>query len=217
MKVKITQKEYLEYIDRFYKSFEEKKDYITELDSVTGDGDHWVNMNKAFQKIVESRPQLEALKLSDMFRRIGMLIMSAAGGSSGVLYGSAYIKASQIIGDSEFIDINLLKDVLDGKLHAIMERGGAQPGHKTMVDSLYLAVKHLKEALENGKGEEESLIALKDGAIIGMYSTKDMEAIKGRACYQANKGLGHLDPGAVTMALQIETLVDYLLENCFNV
>ena len=37
-----------------------------------------------------------------------------------------------------------------------------------------------------------------------------MEAIKGRATYQANKGVGHLDPGAVTMAWQIEALCDTL-------
>lgn len=36
-----------------------------------------------------------------------------------------------------------------------------------------------------------------------------MEAIRGRASYQANRGLGHLDPGAVTMSYQIATLMDY--------
>lgn len=215
MAVKITQKEYLDYIDRFCKKLEESKDYITELDSVTGDGDHWVNMNMGFQKLADNRPQLEDLKLSDMFKRIGMLIMSSVGGSSGVLYGSAYIKASQVIGDNKFIDINLLFSIFNAKLNAIMERGGAKPGYKTMVDSLYMGVKYFKDALESGKSEEEALEALKNGAIEGMNSTKDMEAVKGRAYYQANKGVGHLDPGAVTMSYQIETLVDYLLENNF--
>jgi dihydroxyacetone kinase-like protein len=37
------------------------------------------------------------------------------------------------------------------------------------------------------------------------------EAVRGRACYQANKGVGHLDSGAVTMSYQIEVLADYIL------
>jgi len=51
---------------------------------------------------------------------------------------------------------------------------------------------------------------MKQGAILGMESTRAMEAIKGRATYQANKGVGHLDPGAVTMCYQLELLADYL-------
>ena len=46
----------------------------------------------------------------------------------------------------------------------------------------------------------------------GAEDTKNMESIKGRATYQSNKGVGHLDPGAVTMALQIKTLMNKALE-----
>ena len=34
-----------------------------------------------------------------------------------------------------------------------------------------------------------------------------------RASYQANKGVGHLDPGAVTMSYQLECLCDYVTNN----
>ena len=163
-----------------------------------------------FQKLVENKEQLANLKLNEMFRKIGMLIMSTVGGSSGVLYGSAYIKAAKIIGDNSAININLLCDVLEGKLTAIMERGNAKPGFKTMIDSLSPAVNSFKAALAEGKDEYTALQALKQGAIDGMNSTKEMEAVRGRACYQTNKGVGHLDPGAVTMCYQIEILVDYL-------
>ena len=50
---------------------------------------------------------------------------------------------------------------------------------------------------------------LKKAAEDGAENTKNMEAIRGRASYQANRGLGHLDPGAVTMSYQIATLMDY--------
>ena len=39
-----------------------------------------------------------------------------------------------------------------------------------------------------------------------------MEAVRGRASYQTDKGVGHLDPGAVTMSYQIEILMDCVKE-----
>ncbi|HSP46646.1 MAG TPA: dihydroxyacetone kinase subunit DhaL [Clostridiaceae bacterium] len=208
--MEMTKAQYMEYLDLVLAKLAENRDYVTELDSATGDGDHWVNMNMGFQKLVSSREALVDLSLKDMFKKIGMMIMSTVGGSAGVLYGSAYIKASQVIGEKETIDIALLKDILDAQLRAIMERGNAQPGFKTMIDPLHVGVTRLAAALEEGRSDSDALQELKLGAIEGMEATRDMEAVKGRATYQTNKGVGCLDPGAVTMSYQIEVLVDYL-------
>ena len=54
---------------------------------------------------------------------------------------------------------------------------------------------------------------MKKAAIDGAEATRDMECVKGRASYQANKGVGHLDAGAVTMSYQIECLCDYIAKN----
>ncbi|HRT70611.1 MAG TPA: dihydroxyacetone kinase subunit DhaL [Syntrophales bacterium] len=201
---------YMEYIAAVAKKIEESKTYITELDSATGDGDHWANMNMGFQKLVQSRGELEKLSISDCFKKIGMIIMSTVGGSSGVLYGSAYLKASKAVGSAAALDLPLLCGALDAELQAIMERGNARPGFKTMIDSLAPAVEAMKAALARGDNEKEVLAAMKRGAIDGMNSTKGMEAVKGRASYQTDKGVGYLDPGAVTMCYQLETLADYL-------
>ena len=53
---------------------------------------------------------------------------------------------------------------------------------------------------------------MKRAALDGAEATRDMEAVKGRATYQTNKGVGHLDPGAVTMSWQLEALCDTLIE-----
>lgn len=210
MKIYVDAKKYCEYLKKIAKRIENSKDYVTELDSITGDGDHWANINIGFQKLAENADKLSNMKLSEMFKNIGMIIMSASGGSSGVLYGSAFIRAAKTVGDEVEMDINLLCKVYESQLEAIMERGNAKPGYKTMIDTLYPAVEKFKKALMEGKDDWEALKAFKEGAIQGMNSTKDMEAVRGRACYQANKGKGHIDPGAVTMCYQIEELVDFL-------
>ena len=77
------------------------------------------------------------MELSPMLRKIGMTLMSGIGGSSGVLYGSGYIAASKALKDVDVLDIESLYTMLKAELDAIMDRGKAQPGWKTMIDSLY--------------------------------------------------------------------------------
>lgn len=210
MSFALTSKEFTEYLVQVAQKIEASKDYITELDAATGDGDHWANMNIGFGKLVELGPQLSELSISDMYRRMGMTMMAAIGGSSGVLYGSAYIAAAKVTAGKEVLDCQTLCDVLDAMVTAIMERGNSKPGFKTMIDALYPAVEAYKNGLASGAAEREILAAVKDAAISGAVKTKEMEAVRGRACYQADKGIGHIDPGAVTMSYQIEALADYI-------
>ena len=212
MCVQLTTADYIEWLKRAYKKIHENGDYITALDAATGDGDHWANINMGFEKLVEMADELSVLNLSDALKKIGMTMMSAIGGSSGILYGSAYVEAAKAL---EGVEILTNKDVckmLESMLGAMMSRGKSEPGFKTMIDALHPAVKCYKSCIIQGLGELETFELVKKAASDGAQSTKDMEAVRGRAYYQANKGVGHLDPGAITMYYQIETLVDYMSE-----
>jgi dihydroxyacetone kinase-like protein len=212
MGFQLTSQDYMEYIKKAYNVIFEKGDYITDLDAATGDGDHWTNINMGFEKLVEESERLETMKVSEEFKQIGKIMMSVIGGSSGVLYGSAYLAAAKTLKDKEVIENQDLCIVLEAMLEAIMSRGNAKPGFKTMIDTLHPVVICYKECIEKGISESETLELVKKAAMEGAESTKSMEAVRGRATYQANKGVGHLDPGAVTMSYQIETLMDFVKE-----
>ena len=208
MAFRLTSKDYAEYIERAYKVIYDNGDYVTDLDLATGDGDHWSNLNMGFKKLVEVKTVLETLSISDELKEIGKIMMAVIGGSSGVLYGSAYIAAAKVSVDKEYLDNNGLYEILEAMLDAIMSRGQAKPGFKTMIDSLYPAVEEYKICLETGVSDEELCDRVKKAAKDGADSTADMEAVRGRATYQADKGIGHLDPGAVTMSYQISELMN---------
>ncbi|KPU45707.1 PTS-dependent dihydroxyacetone kinase, ADP-binding subunit DhaL [Oxobacter pfennigii] len=210
MGFQLSSKDYAEYIKLAAAKIHENGDYVTALDSATGDGDHWSNINMGFEKLVEAIPELEAMNLFDEFKKIGMIMMSVIGGSSGVLYGSAYIGAAKVLKNRDIIENQDMCNILEAMLEAIMARGNAQPGFKTMIDSLHPAVECYKDCIAKGLSEKKTLSLVKSAAVDGAQSTAAMEAVRGRACYQSNKGIGHLDPGAVTMSYQIETLMDYI-------
>ncbi|MGI6709425.1 MAG: dihydroxyacetone kinase subunit DhaL [Dethiobacteria bacterium] len=204
----MTSEDFVDYLLSAGGVIAENKDYVTELDAKTGDGDHWVNLNMGFEKIASIAHELKALRPADMLKKVGMTMMSSVGGSSGVLYGSAYMAAGKAVGDEVEINMATLHNILEAMQQAIMARGHVEPGFKTMLDSLHIAVRQMKDALDEGKSDADVMVALKDGARIGMEATRDMEAVKGRASYQTNKGVGNLDPGAVTMCMQLECLAD---------
>lgn len=210
-KVKLTTDAYVDYLKAVTEKIASEKDYITELDATTGDGDHWVNMNTGFTKLMEIETQLRELDFSGLFKKAAMTIMSGVGGSSGILYASAYLKAAAVLSGVEVMDAEMLLKVLDAELQGIMQRGNGKPGFKTMIDPLYQAVEAMKNALP--EGDSAAVSAMREGARLGMEATKDMEAVRGRAYYQANKGVGHLDPGAVTMFYQLDILGDAALKS----
>ena len=212
MSFQICASQYMDYLSTVAKKIASSQEYISALDSATGDGDHWANLNMGFQKLMENKETLSRLPISDCLKKIGLLMMSNVGGSSGVLYGGAYIAAAKTI-TSPTLNAEGLCSVLSAMVNDMMQRGNTKPGYKTMIDSLYPAVNAYQSALAKNKSAKESLEDLKAAAIAGAEQTKYMEAIRGRASYQLNKGVGHLDPGAVTMSYQLECLADYIIKN----
>ena len=204
MGFELSMKDYASYMVKAYTKIHENKESITDLDLATGDGDHWANMDMGFGKISENIKNIEAMSLSEGMKEIGKTMMSVIGGSSGVLYGSAYLAAAKTLKEVELLDRESLYEVLKAMLEAIMSRGQAKAGYKTMIDSLYPAVKAYEEALRENDDDK--------AAIDGANETAKMEAVKGRATYQADKGVGHLDPGAVTMSYQLVCLMEAVEE-----
>ena len=174
--MKMTTIDYLEYVENAYKKINNSKEYVTNLDSELGDGDHWININMGLEAVVEKKENLKNLTIKDLLKNIGMILMTKIGGSSGVLYGSSYINAAKNLEEIEVIDIEALYSIMNYQLLGMMERGNTEYGDKTMVDPLYLAVEEFKREKENIKSDIKNLIKVKEAAYKGMLATKDMAA-----------------------------------------
>lgn len=68
--------DFIIYLKKVAKVIEENKEYITELDSETGDGDHWLNMNIGFQKLVEKTGEWKQMNFQELFQNIAMVLIS---------------------------------------------------------------------------------------------------------------------------------------------
>lgn len=209
----LTSRDYMSYLRLAAQKIHENGAYISQLDAATGDGDHWANINLGFESLLAAADELEALPMDGMFKKIGMLMMSKIGGSSGVLYGGAYMAAGKALEGKASLTSRDLCLALETMVNDMIRRGKAQPGYKTMIDALYPAVQAYKAAIDQELPDADTMAAVRQAALDGAESTRGMEAVKGRASYQANKGVGHLDPGAVTMSYQLECLCGYVAEH----
>ena len=202
---RLTVEGYADYLQNVIGKISAEKEYITGLDSVLGDGDHWANLMVGFNRILEQIDELKKCDFETLFKQIGKIFLNSSGGSSGILYCSAYLSAAPYLKGKDEISVSDLAEILRLEQKGIEARGGAKPGDKTMLDTLAAAA--AAAAGGDGGSEDDLLRRISAGAYEGMSSTKEMEARKGRACYRKDKGVGHIDPGAVTMYYQIEYLV----------
>ena len=184
--------------------------YLSEIDGETGDGDHGINMNKGFLmadvRIKEDDSFSEALK------KLGKTLVMDIGGSMGPIYGTFFSKLSRTLKTEEKIDAKLFEEALKNAEEGLMDLAGAKPGDKTLVDTIVPAYESFKEAQEAGKGFKECLEALKIGAEQGKESTRDMVAKLGRASRLGERSKGHLDAGATSCCIILQTMADGLIK-----
>ena len=189
---------------------EKEKDILTELDNAIGDGDHGINMARGAKAVMEKIPLLITKDSGAIFKGIGMAIVSSVGGASGALYGTAFMKAGDVLkGKMELSPEDFLA-AFSASVTGIKTRGKSTIGEKTMLDALCPAERAMREAIQAKKSLKDALLAAADEAEKGAERTKDLIATKGRASYLGERSLGHRDPGAVSSSFMLRAMADTL-------
>ncbi len=182
-------------------------DYLTQLDSAIGDGDHGLNMRRGFDSVTKALAgQGDSLPPGRLLIVAGKTLVSTVGGASGPLWGTALRRAGRSLGDLEEFEAEDLAKALEAALGGIVELGAASTGDKTMVDALSPAVEALNHAVEAERPVAVALTAAAEAAEEGMRATIPMQARKGRASYLGERSVGHQDPGATSTAMILRAL-----------
>ena len=166
---------------------------LNALDAKSGDGDTGSTLATAARALVAALDRLPLADATQLYRAIGMELAQTMGGSSGVLLAIFFAAAGDAsAGGKEWIG------ALSAGLDRVMQVGGAEPGHRTMIDALAPALAALPQGLA----------AAAKAARSGADGTAAMtRARAGRASYlSADKLAGFNDPGAEGVAVLFETL-----------
>src|SRR6478609_5931156 len=158
---------------------DEHKQELNTLDREIGDGDHGENMDRGLHAAVDALGKLPADATPNAaLRSVAMTLISTVGGASGPLYGTAFLKAADPVGDATEIDGATLVALLGAARDGIVSRGKAELGDKTMIDAWTPAVNAAAAAEGSGASPAEILAAAADAAEQGAVATEPLVARK---------------------------------------
>ncbi|MGI2298167.1 dihydroxyacetone kinase subunit DhaL [Paenibacillus sp. GXUN7292] len=208
MKVSIEQ--WKQLFGQIAEQIEVKKDELSELDRAVGDGDHGVTMSLGWQAIVEHLSQHSGQDCGALCKDMGMTFLNAVGSSVGPLYATAFMRGGAALqGKQELEEEDIVQFWLTA-IRGIQDRGKAQVGDKTMMDAWLPSMGALETARKEGKDLIESFELAVNAAEAGMQSTAQMLSQKGRSSRLGDRSVGHIDPGAASAYLIIDTFTNGL-------
>jgi dihydroxyacetone kinase-like protein len=190
---------------------EKNADEVTALDQAIGDGDHIINLQRGIQALIAQSAELSQLDWATAWQKIGMTLMTTVGGASGSLYGTLFMAMSKASHERP-LTLSTFAEVYTQGVEAAKQRGKADAGEKTMLDVLIPVADSLRQSSVEAVELPVALPELADVALVGMESTRDMLATKGRASFLGERSRGHIDAGAKTAQLMICAIVAVLVE-----
>jgi dihydroxyacetone kinase-like protein len=198
------------WLSRFRDLVTEKQSYLTELDSAIGDADHGANMTRGMAAVMDKIGAAPASAVDELFKSVGMTLVTSVGGASGPLYGTFFLRLGMATGPVKELDGAAFAAALHAGLDGVVARGKAEAGDKTLFDAMAPALDAWDGALAEGKDLAAASAAAFAAAEKGRDATEPLVARKGRASYLGERSAGHLDPGATSTALLFQALAEDL-------
>ena len=187
--------------------WQENKDYLSEIDSRFGDGDHGVTIGKIASLIEKKLAAWEDDDIEEFLEDLGDSTMEIGGGSAGPLYGTLIGGLSGPLNGGGAIGEGLLKEMFTECQSAMEDITNAKVGDKTMMDALIPAV----AAAEAAEGDCLAILeAAKEAAARGAKESEQYVSKFGRARSYKEQTIGTPDAGAVSTSLFFAGLCDVL-------
>jgi len=182
--------------------------YFGDLDSVVGDGDFGYSLARGFEKLQAQYDELDRTDIGTFLKRVGMLVTSRIGGTSGPIWGTGFLRAGMAAGATTSLDGAAVVAMLRAAVEGIMARGGAALGEKTLLDALVPMTDAIEAALAAGVSSDEVVDRAAAAARSAADATVELVAKRGRAAYTGERSRGSVDAGATAVAVIIEQIAE---------
>lgn len=187
-------------------TIETQKEYLSELDGAIGDGDHGVNMAKCFRLVKAKLDETPDKEFTTIINNVAMVVLNSVGGAMGALYGTLFMRMAQASSGKTELGLEDLTVIFQEAEKGILEIGQAKVGDKTLVDTLYPAVRSLEKDAKAGESLQTALKNFEQAAEQGMTSTIDLVAKVGRSSRLGERTRGHQDAGATSCYLMLKAM-----------
>lgn len=203
----LTKQEIIQMFKKIAQLWNENKDYLSQIDSRFGDGDHGITIAKIAGLMEKSIEGWEDDDLETFIEELGDNTMEIGGGSAGPLYGTLIGGLSGPLEGNKPIDAKILKEMFTECQSAMEDITTAGIGDKTMMDALIPAV----DAAQKADNDIMAILeAAKAAAAQGAKDSEQYISKYGRARSYKEQTIGTPDAGAVSTSLFFAGLCDGL-------
>ena len=203
MGISVTKAAFVEMLKAAQMKIKENFDYLNQLDSATGDGDHGTAAVASLDAAVRKGEEgLAAGKpLAEILSDIGWSVMTETSGTTSSLIGSLFLGMGE--GAADEMDAAKLAAMFQTGLANVQTMTSAKPGDKTLMDAMIPGIEAMgaKLASEPGASCADLLEAAAQAAQAGAASTESLCAKFGRAKNLGERSAGHIDAGATSVSL----------------
>jgi dihydroxyacetone kinase-like protein len=182
--------------------------YFGDLDAVVGDGDFGYSMARGFELVLQDWDSFDRTDIGTFLKKVAVVITSRIGGTSGPIWGTAFLRAGATAGDATELPPAQIVAMLRASIEGIKKRGRSDVGDKTLLDALVPTVDTIEERIAADDDPAAILRAAAASARERAEATRPMQAMRGRASYTGERSIGTLDAGAVAVAVMFEALAD---------
>lgn len=178
-------------------------DHFTELDSLAGDGDLGISVERAARALLDL-PDAEYHSHQTLLLAIARTLRRVVGGSSGPFYAIGLARGARPLAGTQDPSPDQWLTAFEAAVDAVEELGGARVGDRTMVDALRPAVEEMRRQRVANLPLDISAIAA--AAQDGARRTAQMPPRLGRASYLGDRASGVEDGGAAVVATWLGAL-----------
>ncbi|WP_410012489.1 DAK2 domain-containing protein [Sodalis sp. C49] len=191
----MTNQELIALLTRCTAKIREVSPRLNELDGRLGDGDLGATLEKC-ARLTDQALAAAPADIAPVFQAAAMACVRASGSSFGTLLGVALLTAAQQCAGKTTLRREDIAPLLEAVLAALMARGGASLGDKTVLDPLDAVRRALQAA---APGDDYHALAV--GAVRATLEEYRQKPNKiGRARMFAERSIGLDDPGMVAFA-----------------
>jgi dihydroxyacetone kinase len=172
---------------------------LNAADAKLGDGDTGVMLRRVFQKLSEASAGIPS-DMSGALRAYALASSAATGSSLGTLITTALLTAAKATEGKAELGWNDLAGIISAALEAMMKRGGAKLGDKTILDT-FAAVGQAVSGLSGASSIRATILRASREAL-DAYRARPCRI--GRARMFAEKSVGLDDPGMLAFVRVME-------------
>jgi dihydroxyacetone kinase len=173
-----------------------------------GDADFGKTLADGFRAVLRQLDgDIDRSSIGTFLVKVGSVFAGAAGGTSGPMWGTAFLRAGVNSKDKQTINLSDLVVMGRAAIAGMMARGNAVQGDKTLLDALIPAVDKLEEYSRTAPGElVPAFQAAASAAEDAIEGTRQWPAKRGRQSYAGDRTIGTLDPGIVAVAMMLRAV-----------